>query len=210
MASICNALYDPTQMTFGVSRGFRWVLMALACATAWSVESNAQAFERQWHLGGGLGPAILRYNVNGTIITGAHVGAQLDATYGLTDQFNLMVELNASSHSVSVEGGGALPNRLGVWTATTGLSYTLDVLQIVPYGGVLLGASRVSSGDGFGSAFTGSGDMTFDAALALGADYQVTRSFAVGLALRGHALIRTEQVGVYSVAIVRAEYTWGY
>lgn len=169
---------------------------------------TAAAVERQHHLGLGTGVTLLGAAESPVSLGGA-VGAFY--TYGLTDQFNLLVEGSFALQSVSdsprsdkdpsipkvrprfVGGGGA------------GLAYVLDVLQWVPYGGVLFGVNTFHGGTLDKSV------VSPDAVLALGLDYQFGRRVTLGGAFRQHfALTQMSTYPSYTQIFLKLEYTWGY
>lgn len=164
----------------------------------------AFAVEQQVHVGAGGGLSILKVDDKSTASVGA--GAGIDFKYGLSDAFNLHVEL---SHSVV-----ALEERLdapttphtrpaAVSTLGAGVAYVLDIVRIVPYGGLLAGAAMLQGGTLDKALFLP------DAQLALGADYYLSRNFAVGLAYRQHFfLTKLSTYPSYSNIWLRAEYTW--
>src|SRR5689334_19462405 len=53
--------------------------------------SRAEAYERQWHAGGGLGYALYMPGAGLPVTGSLHgAGASLHLTYGISDTFNLM------------------------------------------------------------------------------------------------------------------------
>ncbi len=173
---------------------------------------DAAAVERQWQVGAGLGWA----HVKRGDFSGSSVGPSLHLSYGLTDMFNVMVE---TSHVPVVLSGalpsgqhGAVPRTFALQTATAGIAYTLDVLRIVPYAGVLVGGARMSAGQKTVAAFRGTEGVDYrpDLVLALGADYHVTRELAVGVALRLHEMPGGDEAQSSTQALVRAGYVWGW
>jgi hypothetical protein len=177
-----------------------------AFALVSSYEANAGAFEKQHHLG--LSPALAVLNVANKSTSSVGAGLSLHYAYGLTDQFNFMVE--GGSHVVALdqqldtrETPRTFPARVD--HAGVGIGYVLDVLRWVPYFG-LLGQTYVLSGGTLESS-----KVAVGVALAVGLDYQFTRHFAVGLAVR-QSFIASElsTYPTYTLAQLRAEYVWGY
>lgn len=193
----------------GISRSLRRVsaLAALAgFALVSSYEANANAFEKQHHLG--LSPALAILNVANKSTSSVGAGLSLHYAYGLTDQWNFMVE--GGSHVVAMDQQldtrdtpRTFPARVD--HAGVGIGYVLDVLRWVPYFG-LLGQTYVLSGGTLESS-----KVAVGVALAAGLDYQFTRHFAVGLAVR-QSFIASElsTYPTYTLAQLRAEYVWGY
>jgi hypothetical protein len=193
------------------------LLLALAASLA---AAPCDAFERQWHAGAGLG--VGRFSRGDR--SGWGPVLDLGASYGLSDQFNLLGEIALGSFGVSApappapaEGQMPLPappkspSDYAFQSAVVGVAYTLDVLRWVPYGGLFVGAARVAAGDGFGSALSGDvyRRVALDAGAAAGLDYQLTREIAIGGVLRYH-LAFTEPRGSLLFMGLRAQYTWGF
>ncbi|HMI82590.1 MAG TPA: outer membrane beta-barrel protein [Polyangiaceae bacterium] len=163
-------------------------------------EGEAQAFERQWHVGIDAGYAmILDEGVSG-------FGGGAHGAYGLSDSFNAMLEL-----AVTRQAGAAVKVATGdvvkdfsletMASAAAGVAYTIDVARAVPYVGVLAAGYRV----GTLSAFSPGGQ------LALGLDYQLERNWAVGAQIRLHTIF-TADAGTlaYATTFLRVEYLWGF
>lgn len=155
--------------------------------------SSAHAYERQWHFGGGLGYA---YAGDGLA---SGFGASAHLTYGLTDAFNLLAEVDATYHPS--------PDALFM-NASVGAAYVIDVLQWVPYVGLMAGGYETVV---TGSCDAGCASTRFGLSVPVGLDYQLSRSAAVGVGARYH-LIVTGEPGVTSAvtAFARVEYLWGY
>ena len=174
--------------------------LAAALAAALLVPASASAYERQWHLGGSFGYAVL---LDGLTWQGFGGGAHV--AYGLNDSFNLMGQIDVTDHPA------------GHWLVVSGgvgAGYVFDVLQWVPYVGVLVGpAGLISTDPSCGlSTVEACRAIRFNAEIPFGIDYQVTRSFAVGLAGRFQLLIPGPTPAPWPLlgAFVRAEYVWGY
>ncbi|AUX21785.1 hypothetical protein SOCEGT47_022730 [Sorangium cellulosum] len=170
--------------------------LALAALLA---PSQADAFERQWHAGAGIGYALL---ADGGSYPG--IGGSVHLTYGLTDAFNALVELNTASHP-----GGDLM-MLG---ASAGAAYVLDILQWVPYVGLMAGAYdsvRLAPCGSHGQPDCHSG--RFGVSVPFGLDYTFSRQFAVGFAGKYTLLVpgAGDGPGSYFTAFARAEFLWGY
>jgi hypothetical protein len=93
-----------------------------------------------------------------------------------------------------------------------GAAYTLDVAQFVPWAGLEVGPAGLISTDpkcGLAVAEPCTA-FRFNVAIPFGIDYQVSRSFNVGLGGRFQLLLLGstpwETLGVFA----RAEYVWGY
>jgi len=161
--------------------------------------SPASAFERQWHLGGGLGVASF---AGGEANIGPALGVH--GAYGLSDMFDLRGELTGSTHTLD-DG-----RRLNLYSASIGLAYKIDVLEWIPYVGLLVG-SYIFSGDGKPANQSGG---FIGVSTMLGIDYALSRSFGLGLQLRYHGGLYDPPTsltdGAYFTGLLRAEYRWGW
>jgi opacity protein-like surface antigen len=153
------------------------------------------AFERQWHVGANAGWAAVSWNdaTHGGLGGGAHF------TYGLTDAYNALVEVSGTFHRVY-----ANTPPLRVWSGAAGVAYTLDVLQWVPYFGVLVGGYR------FDGAELRDADHRLGFQLALGLDYRLRREWGIGVQLRYHTFSDDPLQTHYVTAFGRLEYMWGW
>jgi hypothetical protein len=176
----------------------RSFLPALALGFAFSTLGRpASAFERQWHFGGGIGAA----SYEGTE-GGISPALGLHAAYGLSDMFDARVELLGSHHTSSDD------ESLDVFSAAAGVTYKLDVIEWIPYIGLLAGYYY----------FNGEPEPEFqhDFALSaqLGLDYAWSRSFGLGVALRYHGFMldapRSFTDAAYFTGLLRAEYRFGW
>ncbi len=159
----------------------------------WCAPRSAQAFERQWHLGGGAGVS----DGSGLSLSPA---LGIYVAYGISDVFDARLELTARGYHFQSE---ADPNGL---SAMAGLVYKLDVLTWVPWAGVYVGYQGFDAVPRQDFAF-----KQHDVALGmgLGLDYGWSRSFGLGITLRfDDALTRAE--GATFDALLRAEYRWGF
>ena len=166
---------------------------ALSAATL-LVATAGEAYERQWHVGGGVSYALASGDppLHG-------VGPNAHLTYGLTDAFNLALELQGTVH----------PSReIGIANAAAGVAYVFDVLQWVPYVGLMAGGYYVGT---FASdCVAGCTDLRVGGSVPFGLDYQVSRSFAVGFAGREHLILGADGLTNLLTLGLRAEYIWGY
>ena len=194
-------------------------LAALAGVSCWTAE--AAAFERQWHLGAGLGSGIFP-GIGGS---GAPFGEELQlpvlgahAGYGISDMFDARVELTWGSHSL--DGTGEQPDpsleTTDVITATAGLAYKVDIIEWVPSVGFLAGYTFFAGGPGLGKDNAlepnKSGDIT--AKVTLGIDYAIDREWALGLQLGYAGFLADAPTSLsdaaYLTGMFRVEHTWGY
>jgi hypothetical protein len=175
-----------------------------AAVAAWA--GGAGAVEREHSLGLDLGPAVLVVADKGSPDVGGTVG--LHYTYGLTDAFNLVADAGASLVALNenvVDGSTPRTRPTMFFDANAGLAYVLDVLRWVPYGAVEFGGYAMRGG-------------TIDAVhwlpgvvLAVGLDYRINRSWAVGVNAR-QTMFVTEMSTYPSLTQVlgRFEYVWGW
>ncbi len=171
-----------------------------------AVGGPAGAFEHQHHLGVDGGLTLLSINDKSTTDVGAGVG--LHYAYGLTDAFNFVAEGESSLVALDQkQDNRSSPHTRPstVSSAGAGVVYVLDVLQWVPYGGVIAEGYLLDGG-----TLTG-GKLEVGGALAAGLDYQINRSWAVGIAYRQHFML--PDLAVYPVStnvFARFEYVWGW
>jgi hypothetical protein len=179
----------------------RGLALGLLCgAAAWLAPSRARAFEREWHVGGGVGlTAYPSYY-------GAGPSLGLNAGYGISDVFDLKLELLGSSHSYQATAES--PSEHGqAYSAAAGLSYKLDILQWIPYGAALVGFQHIAGPLPISKPF-GRNDAIV--AVVLGLDYAATRNFGLGVSLRSNFLLSTIGEGQAFTTMLRAEYHWGF
>jgi hypothetical protein len=175
------------------------VLPALALgAAALLSPGRAAAYEHQWHAGASFGYAALFGDT-----TSHGFGGGLHLTYGVNDTVNLLAEIDATTH---------FSPRFTVVSGGLGAAYVFDVLQWVPWAGAEIGPAGLLSTDPT-CGMTGAAPckaFRFDVAVPFGLDYQISRSFTVGVGGRFQLLLLGptpwETLGVFA----RAEYVWGY
>jgi|CZKU01.1.fsa_nt_gi hypothetical protein len=184
-------------------------LKVLPPCAAWfavaTAASSAGAVERENHLGLDAGGGLLVIGNKSTNDIGASLGAHY--TYGLNDTFNLMVEASYSLVALDQTADSKkTPPTYPAWLANAdvGIGYVFDVLQWVPYAGVLIGGYGLSGGTIPGVK------ILPGAEIALGLDYRLSSSMAVGVALRQHFVSDTTTYPSFSQALARVEYNWGW
>jgi hypothetical protein len=181
-------------------------LLPFAFAATLLVASRADAIERQHHIGISPQIAMLTIDDKSTSSTGA--GGVIHYAYGLSDQFNFMVEM--SSAVVAKEQKQDYPEAprtrpAGVDNAGFGFGYIIDVFKWVPYISLLGGVYRVAGGT--------VPEALFLPGLSIGGglDYQMSRSFAVGFGVREHLMIsKLQTYPSYLTGFLRFEYMWGW
>lgn len=165
----------------------------------------ARAFERQQHLGVGLGPSLLSIDDKSTVSLGGGVGPHY--AYGLTDMFDLVVEGGMHRVALKEDAGATTPHTrpTTIYQLGVGARYVFDVLRWVPYVQLTGGAHALTGG-------TLDRPLVLPSfSLGLGVDYQFTRSFGAGLGLRQHTfLARTSTYPTFTTALLRVEYAWGF
>lgn len=179
-------------------------LSLLTAATLACIAPSANAVEREHHLGADLGGTALvigsdKTDVGGTI--GGHWA------YGLDDTFNLMAEANASLVALNEKRTPKTPTTRPVWVAHAGagVAYVFDVLQWVPYVGVLAGGYTLGGGTLPHTRVLAGG------ALAFGMDYRLSRQWCAGVAVREHLLLTDlTTYPSFTQVLARVEYTWGW
>jgi hypothetical protein len=193
---------------------------AALAATTLLASSRSEAFERQWHAGASLGYTALM----GSHATLHGIGGGLHLTYGLTDAFNLMVEIDVSNHFTRLgdppvddkgkaTGAAAtqLPHTL-LASGAVGVGYVFDVLQWVPYVGGLVGAADIVDlgADCGKTPTTPCSSFRLSLEVPFGLDYSVSRSFSVGVGGRYQMMIGGAALENGLTGLLRAEYVWGY
>jgi len=161
---------------------------------------HAQAFEREWHVGGGLGVTAYPHYYS----VGPALG--INAAYGLSDVFDLKLELLGSTHGYSASPKSP-SERAGPYSAIVGVSYKLDVLQWIPYGALLVGYQHIGGRLPVGEPFRRDDIL---ASIVLGLDYEMTREFGLGASLRTDLLLSSPSKGDAFTPMLRAEYHWGF
>lgn len=135
----------------------------------------------------------------------AGYGGGLSFGWSMTDALTLGVNASASSNQVTKTGGRSL-----VTSQAIGITYALDIIQIVPYAGIYAGLYQMSGGGLDKTQWKGG------AQLALGVDYVYSRELTFGLEARAHALPGdflsepTNPTPFYQTTFLKAEYTWGW
>jgi hypothetical protein len=172
----------------------------LACAAAFSLSSrDAQAFERQWHVGASAGYSPY---INPAGVTLHGFGGGLHLTYGVSDTINFLVLADVSVHPATTHERKPVDGIL-LGGGSIGLGYVFDILQVVPYVGAAVGGYYAVD------PVTPGGRLAVT--VPFGLDYQLSRSFAVGLAGEYKLLfLDPAGVGQRFGAFLRAEYIWGY
>ncbi len=173
--------------------------ICLSAALFWS--TRAHAFEREWHVGGGVGLSAYRRYYSAGPALGLHAG------YGISDVFDLKLELLTSYHGYDRASSANGTEHAAPYSAVAGLSYKLDVLQWIPYGAVLLGYQHIAGALPAGEPFRRDDVI---GALVLGLDYAMTRNFGLGASLRADVQLSGLIASEALTPLLRAEYHWGF
>ena len=147
------------------------VLLALAVSLALARPAAATG-EREWQVSLRAGAGTV--NVDNRKPWGLAGG--LDIEYGLTDAWAVRASFEGSTHDVSKESDGDMrpEGSVRATAALLGLTYTVDVLRLVPYGTLQAGICNL------GGAVTVPQTL-LAMQLGVGADYFVSRRFLAGL-----------------------------
>ena len=157
-----------------------------------AVPRTSTAFENQWHLGVGAG--LANYD-RGSVAP----SLGLHGAYGMSDSFDARLELLGSLHGTDPIAAGLV-----------GITYKLDVIQLIPWGGLAAGAYYL------GDRWSGEGRNRFEpgGAVLLGLDYAWSRkwglSLAFGLHMMPFAEDRTPVALRYTTSMLRIEHRWGW
>jgi len=180
----------------------RWAFVVAAFGLAFAAPRASSAVERQHHVG--IAPSFSALSVadQASWRLGGGLGAYY--TYGLTDQFNLMVDAGATYLAPNDETRAARRQPATIAHGLVGAAYVLDVLRWVPYAGLLVGPYVFAGGD------LAAPNVHVGGALQAGLDYQVTPSVATGVAARQHLLFTSGDYASFTTVLLRAEYTWGF
>lgn len=180
--------------------GVAFTALSIACAR------DASAVERQHHLGLAPQLAFLKVDDKSTMSIGG--GLALHYTYGLTDQFNFMAEASGAlvatnQQQDTPESPRTRPAMVNHFDA--GIGYVLDILRWVPYFGAFVGGYHLAGGT------LPDPLIVPGAAVGVGLDYQLSHSWAVGVAGRQHFLFtELSTYPSYTTVGLRLEYMWGF
>lgn len=106
------------------------------------------------------------------------VAGGVDVEYGLTDAWALRGSLEGSTRSLSADKqAGTAAGSEHMDAALVGITYTIDVLRLVPYATLLFGVAQI--GGPLAPPVT-----MFASELGLGGDYYLTRQLRAGLSFQ--------------------------
>jgi len=148
------------------------VLLALA-AFLLAARVAAAAGEREFQVALRAGAGTV--NIDGRKPWG--LAADLDVDYGLTDAWALRASVQVSTHDVSKSSmmDTRPAGTIHTDAALIGMTYTFDVLRLVPYANLQAGLAQVT-----GAVVTP--QALFAMQLGVGADYLVDRHLTAGIA----------------------------
>jgi hypothetical protein len=170
-----------------------------------ALASPARAVEHEQHLGVDVGGNMLVIGDKSTSDFGGT--AMVHYTYGLSDAFDLMFEAQYSLVALGQTADGPkTPHTYpeSIANGNVGIGYVFDVLTWVPYAGILVGGYSLSGGTIQGVKLLPGVEV------ALGLDYRVSPSLAVGVAARQHLLSETDTYPSFTQLLARIEYVWGW
>lgn len=105
--------------------------------------------------------------------------AALDLEYGFLDAWAARVSLEGSLHSVSRNAQSGLPGgAIHTDAALAGVTYTVDILRLVPYVDLELGVAQI------GGAVVHQQPHMLVSELGAGGDYFITRRVTAGVSLQ--------------------------
>jgi Outer membrane protein beta-barrel domain len=150
-------------------------LLALAATRVLGIGAARAAGENEWQLAGRLGAQTV--NVDGRKPWGPTLA--VDVAYGLNDAWAVRATLEASSHSVSPENpqDSRPVGNVNRQAALVGLTYTIDVLRLVPYVDLDVGVVHIG-----GAVLQPQTLLAMQ--LGVGADWFVNRLWTVGMGFR--------------------------
>ncbi len=180
----------------------RFALLLATTVLPLAYAREAGAVEQEHQLGVDVGLPMLTIADKATPDIGAAFGVHYG--YGITDQFNLLVELQYGLLALNVFPNDPPTHPAQLWNADIGVTYVLDVLRWVPYFGALAGGYMLNGGTLPGTLVLPGGDIV------VGLDYLVTPRWAVGFEVSEHFLFTDMSLYTsYSTAFARTEFRWG-
>jgi hypothetical protein len=212
-----------------LTRRIPFACSALCVAAASFMAAPAAAFEKQWHVGGGLGASAPAEFSLGP-------AANVYGAYGISDVFDLRLEgfLSRNEDAPVPAAPSAnppaarIPGRSALfYGAKLALAYKVDVIEWIPYFGITAGFLGVAPR---GEAEDQPADAApfaranASAGLIAGLDYAVSRSFALGLGVFGDYALhgqpepstdpdkqrRDDTAPLYWSGFLRGEYRFGW
>ena len=188
--------------------------MRRALAILLLLSGTARADFKEWNLT--LTPAYGVIYVDGRTAHGG--GAAVDVSFGVSDTIAVHARGLATWHDVGsvdtpmpMQGG-----TLSAFAAMAGVTYTLDVIRLVPSFDLSIGALGVYGGAAFGdSPAVLRPIVAFGVALGFAIDYLWTRHFALGAEVKYQAALAPgvftgdSRIGMYLYAGPRVTFRFG-
>ena len=179
-----------------------WLALCLASAPA-------RAELKEWTIS--LMPAYALAYVDSRTANGG--GGGVEVGFGITEALTLHANGFVSWHALD----GNDRNSGGTMTAFSGmlgLTYSLDVIRLVPTFDLELGVLGVRGDAAFGSGAAAErvvpSSTAFGLGLGFGLDYLITRHVSVGVLVRYHALLTDlDRIPVYLFAGPRVTFRFG-
>lgn len=187
-----------------------WLAAAVTVSlVATLAPGRAAADVKEWTIG--VAPIYALTYVDARNPSGG--GAALDVGFGISEALSLHASGFASWHPVS-STKTSTAGTIGVFGAMVGLTYTIDVIRIVPYFDVGIGVLGLRGDGGFGSGAAANkvadGSTAFGVEIGFGADYLLNRHVAIGLVARYHAFVTDiTRVPVYLYVGPRLSFHFG-
>ena len=125
-------------------------------------------------------------------------GVGVHGAYGLSDMFDAELELLLTENAVG-------DDKTSLLAATAGLAYKVDILQWIPYVGLLGGYYSYGGVPGPHGETKAVG-----AALQIGLDFLLTREVALTFDFRSHFSFKEEFYSPLQTVMLGAEYRWGF
>lgn len=147
---------------------------------------------------------------------GSSVSLHAGLRVPLSDQFWWLSELTSAFYTLKRSAPSPCPDPpapceettfpypIHGLTLATGIVYTLDVTRWTPYGGLMLGASRLAVGEGKIGALQGTKaeEYRLGLVLAAGVDYHWSENWAVGVGWRLHEQAASFQAQQWMVQVL--------
>jgi opacity protein-like surface antigen len=146
-----------------------WIVVPAIVLCGLGAGRAQAAGEDEWQLSARLGGA----NANGNPLAPWGLAGALDVEYGLDDAWSARASVGSLMHPVKGVPKVSPDGTLTLMSAVVGLTYTFDVLRLVPYASGGIGMVRFSGGNEPAHA-------TLAMDLGVGADYLLTPRWACG------------------------------
>ncbi len=167
---------------------------------------RAHADKKEWTVAVTPGYAVAYVDSR----TGNGGGGGVEVGYGITESLSLHASGFLSWHALGATKSEKAGTMSG-YASMVGLTYTIDVIRLVPYFELQVGAVGVRGTPEFGrnSGVVKSSD-DFAIGLGFGMDYLLTRHVAVGFVVRYHALVTDiTRIPVYLYVGPRVTFRFG-